>query len=388
LIGEAMGDEKDQKNQVQIARETSFMELVREARDLEKKEPVSAKDAGPKGSDPSQRVLVTIPEYAEMSYSEILSELRKIEKIRAALDYSVGVSSSQSMGGEAQEGMRPKNAAEKKPKKQEAKPRQGEGPKPKASPAGGEESGLRKLPETKQGPQRVDVPGEEKSELEKQVARITSERPKARSDPLKQIMAVTKEREPPPAPEIVRAAPTDSSEPKSFSWPKIKQQAEQKEEKPKKPEPAPEEKQSAPAVPEAKKPEKRGVFSSIRGLLGKKPKREQKPETPEPPPAQQPGPRKAEPESSAPEDIAPAQSEAAGESGATPQRSILEKLGETRKKIKSIETKESREKPDSEKLETLGEYWKEHKTPEQEEDPLSRLREYRRKRQREWEQRD
>ncbi len=78
------------KSHVQLEREIPFIELVREARKLEELPTKVAEQPNFDKPDQTERVSVTSPRFAEMSYQEILSELKKIEKIRASLDYTIG----------------------------------------------------------------------------------------------------------------------------------------------------------------------------------------------------------------------------------------------------------------------------------------------------------
>ena len=65
--------------------------------------------------------------------------------------------------------------------------------------------------------------------------------------------------------------------------------------------------------------------------------------------------------------------------------SQLQNQEETKKKIESMAPKTAKnETADAEELERLGKYWREREEPPKQDDPLARLREYKKKRQGDW----
>ncbi|MFH0817069.1 MAG: hypothetical protein V1909_00370 [Candidatus Micrarchaeota archaeon] len=206
-------------------------------------------------------------------------------------------------------------------------------------------------------------------------------------------------------------APSDYSEPKSFNWPAGQQpKAQQQEPPPLKPALNI---QRAPAPKEEAKAEKKGILSGLAGMLGRGGKKEEsvsiqkeKPQAnilpprpsstnvAEPPRAREPPP---EPQLIMPEGARKAQDARARAPSFVPptepeppedEASMIEKIEETKKRIAAMRAQkalQAKEEIDTAQLDSLGKYKKEHSEPDEGEDPLARLREYRKRRKEELE---
>ncbi len=501
-----MADEKKDgkpglKASVQLEREVPFMELVREARDLEQLPQFEPKPSYGEPKKSTEDVAVSIPAYAEMSYSEILSELKKIDKIKATLNYSGGIAApippkfeektappkiekkeeppAKPHGRELKiEPEKPKPAPiqfaqePKKPAAVETAP----GPKlPQKEEAGKPDFNLKEItaqeekllpkPEEKARKSSVHMMMEEKPaelkpkdvekhdavdeepdsvSLAQQIARATAKaRQEKKRDPelgtpesieslAQQIAkargAVSEEKQPEtplvleirpkpelkpkveipesaPRVEIEKTAPkpaviTKPPEPKQAEKPVVQETKEAKpglEPKtfnwPASPKPAPATEEKPAPAEKKEEPKKGGLFSGITGLLARG--KSKKPNAPAPEQRKVEAPKKEAPKVEPPKAVEKSVATAPKE----PQKPVLPpeepeepqdmitRIEETKKRIASMRAQKGA-KPDAEvdleQLEKLGKYKRERKEPEGKEDPLARLREYRKKRKEEW----
>ncbi len=456
----------------------SFMDLVKEARKLEQV-PSKIYESPPPAysSGRADHVLVFDTRYESMSYPEILSELKKIDKIKATLDYSgisaqVGEAGRQTdaQGAEKKEEspisqIRSKSVPQSiRTEQEKEKPKLGpssQAPSKTEKPASQAPTlqSIREEPEKATKPvssSQVSKPSlqykDSSPSLAQQVESITKnpptpQKPKQKSGLQLIIEPVDVDVPSPPLPAQKPASKPDDAkteakpriEPKTFNWPvpvakaeiQVMPSAPKAQEKqtgqqvfqPEKPAPsqqvqrqtqgpprpppvlsktAPAQAAKSASVPAVlEKPaekENPGLFSGLAGILGREPAsiQQQEPAKVERP-AQAKTPEMPKP---APEDYFPqpkAYSKEEKEPALAqrraqlkqeepkPARSVVDKIEETKKKIESVAPKTAKdEKADAEELERLGKYWKEREEPKQQDDPLARLREYKKKRQGDW----
>lgn len=441
-------DEKKPEKKQGLYVDVSFTDLVRDTRSLEQKPVVSPSDVLLKyPTDKTKCIPISIPEYSNMSYGEILSELKTIEKRRSTIEYTRGMPRVHEMiqGPTEQEAQKTKPSRSEETRKKTAETRAEEPtrqktvevkPEEQKKPAVQEKQALTKAVEQEAPLQQKQSAQEQKP---KSSLRLLIEHTEAEMEEDRKRGVYPEKRD---------------EEPKTFAWPVPQQtpaqQPQQKEiqkpavsEKPK--EPVSQKPVEKTAKPETKEKKGGGIFGALGGLFGKKeqpPKPRQEPkqpeakkpapkpepkqpepkkpeqksemkkpeqknqEPPEPPPKPlvlPPKPKQEQPELPKPQSIPQQQKkeqkpEPKKQDSFEPppkegkqqpkQKSVLERIEETKKHIREIGPKDEPkpERSDLEELETLGKYRKEH--PESSGDPLDRLREYRKKRQEEWKGKD
>jgi hypothetical protein len=472
-----MADDKKTDRQSGVSPSSvSFMDLVKEARKLEQVPSKTYESPPPAySSGRADHVLVFDTRYESMSYPEILSELKKIDKIKATLGYSeipaqVGEAGRQT-GAQATAEKKEESPISQLRSKSVPQSIRTEQEKEKSkldqqskAPSKTEKSASQApaLQSIREEPEKASKPslqyGDSSPSLAQQVESITKnpptpQKPKPKSGLQLIIEPVDVDVPSPPLPAQKPGSKPDDTktevkpriEPKTFNWPVPAAKAEiqvipsapkaqekqtgQQVSQPEKsvpsqqvqkqtqgpPRPPPVLSKTAPVQPPAtvaksasaptvlEKPaetEKPGLFTGLAGILGRRPASVQQqepakvekpaqaktPEVPKPAPVQEdysPQPKayvKEEKEPAPAQRMAPLTQEEP-----KPARSVVDKIEETKKKIESMAPKTAKdEKADAEELERLGKYWREREEPQQQDDPLARLREYKKKKQGDW----